>query len=311
MTQRMKKSLLAFGAVAAATTLATFITIRQYGRWQEEEMERLEVGSHVVQTAAGTVEYSVLGEGPAVLVVHGSPGGYDQSMLVAKLLDDSRFSYICMSRPGYLRTPLTTGKTPEQQADMYAALLDTLHIQRAAVVGLSGGGPSALQFALRHPDRCNGLIMLSAVAKHYSENEVNQLLPPVRRLLKMMSDRLLLFNPFVFVLITLSEAFPQVVSPDFFHSLAMSGLRLTGYDNDMAQFDKITNYPLEHIHVPTLALHGTADADLPIAHAELVAAKVPGARLIRAEGGGHMFFGTYVHGDMSQTAMREFLASLT
>ncbi len=305
----MKKSLFAFGAIAAAT-LATFVSIRQYDRWQEEEMERLQAGSHVVKTALGPVEYSILGEGPAVLVVHGSPGGYDQGMLVAKLLDDSRFSYICMSRPGYLRTPLTTGKTPEEQADMYAALLDTLHIQRAAIVGISGGGASTLQFALRHPDRCNGLIMLSAVAKHYSEDEVNQLLPPVRRLLKMMSDRLLLFNPFVFVLLKLSEAFPQVVSPDTFHSIAMSGLRQAGYDNDMTQFDKIAGYPLERINVPTLALHGTADTDLPIAHAELVEAKVPGARLIRADGGGHLFFGTYAHGDMSQTAMREFLASL-
>lgn len=307
----MKKSLLAFGAIAAAASLATFVTVRKYRRWQEEEIERLEAGSHVVQTALGPIEYSVLGEGPAVLVIHGSPGGYDQGMLVAKLLDDSRFSYICMSRPGYLRTPLTTGKTSEEQANMYAALLDALGIQRAAVVGISGGGPSALQFGLRHADRCNGLIMLSAVAKHYSEDEVNQLLPPVRRLLKMMSDRLLLFNPFVFVLLKLSEAFPQVVSPDFFHSLAMSNLRLAGYDNDMARFDEITSYPLERINVPTLVLHGTADTDLPIAHAELVAAKVPGARFIRAEGGGHMFFGTHAHGEMSQTAMREFLASLT
>ncbi len=118
-----------------------------------------------------------------MLIVHGSPGGYDQGMLVAKFLNDSRFSFICMSRPGYLRTPLATGKTPEEQADMYAALLNALGIQKAAIMGISGGGPSALQFALRHPDRCNGLIMLSAVSQHYSEEEVNQLLPPAKRLL--------------------------------------------------------------------------------------------------------------------------------
>jgi len=273
-------------------------------------MERLEGGSHVIKTPLGLVEYSVLGEGPAVLMVHGSPGGYDQSMSVAKFLNDSRFSFICMSRPGYLRTPLATGKTPEEQADMYAALLDVLGIQKAAIMGISGGGPSALQFALRHPDRCNGLIMLSAVAQHYSEDVVNQLLPLPTRLLKMLNDRLLLFNPFVFVLVKLSEAMPQVISPDFFHSLAMSNLRLPGYDNDMAQFDNITGYPLERVSVPTLALHGTADIDLPIAHAELVEAKVPGAKLIKAEGGGHLFFGNYAHSDMALNAMREFLESL-
>ncbi|MEO8971309.1 MAG: alpha/beta hydrolase [Ktedonobacteraceae bacterium] len=306
----MKKSLLAFGAIAAAT-VATLITVRQYGLWQEEEMERLEAGSHVVKTALGLVEYSVLGEGPAVLIVHGSPGGYDQSTAIARFLNDSRFSFICMSRPGYLRTPLATGKTPEEQADMYTALLNALGIQKAAIIGISGGGPSALQFALRHPDRCNGLIMLSAVAQHYSEDEVNQLLPPSKRLPKMLSDRLLLFNPFVFALVKLSEAMPQVISPDFSHSLAMSGLRQPGYDNDMARFDEITGYPLERISVPTLALHGTADIDLPIAHAELVEAKVPGARLIKAEGGDHLFFANYAHSDMALAAMREFLESLS
>src|SRR5579863_8244337 len=120
----MKKSLVAFGAMAAAT-VATLFTMRQYRLWQEEEIERLEAGSHVVKTPLGLVEYSVLGEGPTVLIAHGSPGGYDQSMAIARFLNDSRFSFICMSRPGYLRTPLATGQTPEEQADMYAALLNT------------------------------------------------------------------------------------------------------------------------------------------------------------------------------------------
>lgn len=304
----MKKPLLAFGAIAAATA-AALVIVRQYRLWQEKETQHLEAGSHVVKTALGLVEYSVLGTGPTVLVAHGSPGGYDQAILVAKLLDDSRFSFICPSRPGYLRTPLATGKTPEEQADMYVALLNTLGIQKAAILGVSGGGPSALQFALRHPDRCNGLVMLSAVSQHYSENEVNQLLPPKKRLLKMLSDHLLLFNPFIFILVKLSEAFPQFMSPDFSHSIAMSSLRSTGYTNDMAEFDKIASYPLERISVPTLALHGTADIDLPIAHAEMVGAKVPGAKLIRAEGGDHLFFGNHAHSDMALTGIRQFLAS--
>lgn len=306
----MKKSLLALGAIAAAA-VAALVTVRQYGLWQEEEMERLEAGSHVIKTALGLVEYSVLGEGPPVLIAHGSPGGYDQGMLVAKLLNDPRFSFICMSRPGYLRTPLATGKTPEEQADMYAALLNALGIQKAAIMGISGGGPSALQFALRHSDRCNGLIMLSTLTEHFNEDEVNQLLPPAKRLLLMLGNKMLLSNPGVFILLKVSKALPQLVSPDTLHSLAMSGLRKAGYDNDMARFDEITSYPLERINVPTLALHGTADMSVPIAQAESLTEQVPGARLIKAEGGGHLFFSNYAHSDMALTAMREFLESLS
>lgn len=46
----------------------------------------------------------------------------------------------------------------EKQADMYAAILDKLDIQSAVMIGLSVGGLSALQFALRHPNRCEGII---------------------------------------------------------------------------------------------------------------------------------------------------------
>ena len=42
-------------------------------------------------------------------------------------------------------------------------LLDALKIETAAVLGHSAGGPPAAHFALRHPERCLGLALLSAV----------------------------------------------------------------------------------------------------------------------------------------------------
>ena len=307
----MKKSWLAFGSVAAATVAALF-TVKQYRQWQDEEIERIEAGGLAVETTMGPVEYSVEGEldgRPVVIIAHGSPGGYDQGALVAKLLNAPDLAFICVSRPGYLHTPLSSGRTPAIQADLYAALLDALRIQKAAILGVSGGGPSALQFALRHPDCCSGLIMLSALAGHYTTDEVYAPLSPSLRLLKRLTDFLLLWNPAVFLLARLSEAMPQVVTPETFHALAISALRRPGYDNDMEQFATI-DYPLERITVPTLALHGTADIDAPIAHAELVEASIPGAKLIRVEGGTHLFFGTPAHSDMTGSAIRAFVASL-
>jgi 2-hydroxy-6-oxonona-2,4-dienedioate hydrolase len=51
---------------------------------------------------------------------------------------------------------------PADQADAYALLLDTLGIERAAVFGYSGGGPSAIQFAFRHAERTSALILLAS-----------------------------------------------------------------------------------------------------------------------------------------------------
>ena len=64
-------------------------------------------------------------------------------------------------------SPLPKDATPSAQADLYASLLDELKIQKVSIVGFSAGGPSALQFALRHPHRCSSLILLSAAVPPY------------------------------------------------------------------------------------------------------------------------------------------------
>ncbi len=139
--------------------------------WQRAAIEQLAAGSRVAGTARGPVEYAEIGQGPAVLALHGRPGGYDQGLVMARSLGEDLARWIAVSRPGYLRTPLETGPTPAEQADAYAALLDTIGIGQAVVVGLSGGGPSALQFALCHSDRCRGLVLVSAVSRRKLPSE--------------------------------------------------------------------------------------------------------------------------------------------
>ena len=120
-------------------------------------------GSRVIRTACGPVEFAEAGspEAPPVLVIHGILGGYDQGLLTAAHLVGDGCRVIAISRFGYLRTPLPPDPSPTAQADAYAALLDELRVRRAAVVALSAGAPSALQFALRHPGRCSALGLLS------------------------------------------------------------------------------------------------------------------------------------------------------
>lgn len=60
---------------------------------------------------------------------------------------------ISVSRPSYLRTSIDVGRTAAEQADAFAALLHTLNIKKVAAQGISGGGPCAIHFAARHPDR--------------------------------------------------------------------------------------------------------------------------------------------------------------
>src|SRR3712207_7655187 len=65
--------------------------------------DRISTGSHIMQTANGTLEYADLGNGNPVLVVHGAGGGYDQGLLLSEIFfgeDIDQFRLIAPSKIG-------------------------------------------------------------------------------------------------------------------------------------------------------------------------------------------------------------------
>ena len=120
-----------------------------------------EIRPKIMKTPRGPVEYASFGTGPAVLALHGVMGGYDQGLILARTIGAAGYQYVAVSRPGYLGTALSAGSSPEEQADLCADLLDALGVRDVAVIAVSGGGPCAIHFALRHRDRCRGLVLVS------------------------------------------------------------------------------------------------------------------------------------------------------
>jgi pimeloyl-ACP methyl ester carboxylesterase len=119
--------------------------------------------NRIAQTKNGLIEYRVVGQGPAVLLLNGghtncnSPFGHEQFFL------DQGCRLVIPSRPGYGKTPSAIGKTAEAFADALVDLLNHLRLARAIVVGISAAGPTALQLAGRHPERVSKLILQNAV----------------------------------------------------------------------------------------------------------------------------------------------------
>lgn len=117
----------------------------------------------IAQTKRGPIEYRIVGEGPAVLVLNGghtncnSPLGHEQFFL------DQGYQLLIPSRPGYGKTPSFTGRTAEAFADALVSFLDMLHLDHVIVVGISAAGRTALQFAGRHPQRVSKVILQNAV----------------------------------------------------------------------------------------------------------------------------------------------------
>src|SRR6185369_2917959 len=131
-----------------------------YQRDISKARHRIAVGSQIIQTACGPIEYAEAGTGPPLLVVHGAGGGYAQGMDFGIDLAKRGFRVIAVSRFGYLRTPLPADGSAEAQADAHACLLDALNIKTAAIFGASAGAPSTMQFALRYPDRTRAMVLL-------------------------------------------------------------------------------------------------------------------------------------------------------
>jgi pimeloyl-ACP methyl ester carboxylesterase len=281
---------------------------RSYSRWTARRRQELEREAQVAQTASGPVEYALVGPGfpaldgplgpeaaPVVLVSHGTPGGYDQGLGVAALLREWNLRVLAVSRPGYLRTPLESGRTPAEQADVFAALLDELGLRTAAVLGLSGGGPAAIEFARRHPDRCSGLILVAAVTERIEPQP-------------MFLDRVLSSDFGAWALTRFPWAVVRALEPAveyrrlvaatlrdrpevrrLLESAAPSTPRQAGVRNDDLQFAGYAP-TLAEVACPTLVVHGARDTQVPIAFAQRAAGAVSGARSMVLEDGGHLSF---------------------
>jgi pimeloyl-ACP methyl ester carboxylesterase len=117
-------------------------------------------GGLIANTANGPIEYAERGTGLPLLTIHGAGGGFDQGLANAASLPGKDFRVIAPSRFGYLRTPIPKDASPAAQADAHLALLSSLNIPKAVVMGISAGARSALELAVRHPDRVNALILI-------------------------------------------------------------------------------------------------------------------------------------------------------
>lgn len=276
--------------------------------WSDKLMASLDERAIVLKTSRGAVQLAREGEGPPVLVSHGGPGGFDQALAWCRHLRDGGCELLAPSRPGYLRTPLESGRSPEDQADLYAAILDALHIDRAVALGFSSGGPSAAHFAARHPDRISVLLLDTAILQPFE--------PPISTLERAALES----SSIIWLSYQMACRRPKLMTrwavggmsegltkerkkaasdwitsdPDRLHdfqealiSVAPRKYREPGWANDQVNEAALALIPFADITAPTLIAQGTNDGIVPVGHATNAADRIAGAELIFVQEGHH------------------------
>jgi pimeloyl-ACP methyl ester carboxylesterase len=310
----MAMSILRWMAVAltALAVVAAAAYLHDIGR----AYQRVAGRSSIVPSPYGDIEFAEGGSGPAVLVIHGSGGGFDQGELIAQAVVGEGFHWIAPSRFGYLRSTFHAGATFDEQARAYAHLLGHLGIGKVAVVALSHGGPSALLFALLYPERVTSLTLIScgvASSSDPGQAQANRKGDALTTIFKYDPLYWTVSTVLKRQLMNLMGASDEVVaglSPDrrrlvdqVIETMNPVAPRSAGvaFDNRAA----MPNDRIAGVRAPTFIFHATDDTLQLYRNAEFAAATIPGARLSSFDRGGHLLIA--VEQATIRSAMQKFI----
>ncbi|MDX8525944.1 alpha/beta hydrolase [Mesorhizobium sp. MSK_1335] len=276
-------------------------------------------GSLVANLDVGPIEYADSGTGIPLLSIHGAGGGFDLGLAIAADLVGGGFRVIAPSRFGYLRTPVPRDPSPAAQGDAHAALLSRLNVPKAVVVGVSAGARSAVELALRHPDKVAALILIvpalysptspvsinASLTNRFAFRAVNAGGDFAWWATETIAPSILI--RFLGVRPALLAAAPQAERErvmSFVRSVEPLSLRFPGIKIDSVP--DLRELPLKEITAPTMIISARDDLFNTLPAAELAAAKIPGAKLVVYDTGGHLLVG---HAQQVRKAIRVFLAS--
>lgn len=247
-------------------------------------------------------------DGRPVVLLHGTPGSYRQLAVLADVAKVRGWRVIAPDRAGYGGSSPDRQRTIASSARDVGALIDQLGLSRCAVVGISGGGPTALACAVLLGDRVSAVTTVGSVAPMVPRDPS---LPPDRLLTKLSrrSERFAraAFAPMVRAgrrnpVRTLARLAAMSAEPDARLLLNDPTTRRAMLDDlvhaspgtaraaarDFWLFAHEWDVNLGQATVPVDVWHGTVDRNVPVEHGHVIARLCPTAHLHDVEGGGHL-----------------------
>jgi pimeloyl-ACP methyl ester carboxylesterase len=255
-----------------------------------------------------TIAYQDLGSGSPLVLINGFASTMDMwsPRVLAALA--RHFRVIIFDNRG---TGFSSASDDPFSITLFArdtlALMDTLGISRAQILGLSMGASVAQELVLAYPERVDRLILVAGTC---GGSKAVWMRPAV---LETLSDKsgtgLDLANRMFSLLFTkdwLGAHDPWKYCPDVRET--------TSEESAARQAKAFYTWPgsydrLSEVRLPTLVVTGTEDVVIPPANAVTLSERIPGARLVEFPGAGHGLM--YQCPDEFSRAVLEFLPSGT
>lgn len=231
-----------------------------------------------------SIHYQESGSGDAIVLLHGL-GSCAQDWLLQMPVFTGKFHVIAPDLRGHGRTDRPQGRVRVSDlASDVVGLLDELNVRRVHVVGLSLGGCVAQQMALDCPARVRSLTLVNTFAR-FGLGGPRNALPLALRMAVLGSLGLPAQARFV-----ARRLFPK---PEQAPLRQMAAERIAA--NDPVTYRRLllairafdVTRRLSEIVCPTLVIAGDRDTTVPLRAKQLLASRIPGARLELVSDSGH------------------------
>jgi len=246
------------------------------------------------------IYYKVHGRGEPLVLIQGLAGTH-QAWFFQTRAFKKYYQVITFDNRGVGKTDKPSRPyTVKMMADDTVGLMDYLRVDKAHILGVSLGGMIAQEIAINYPERVRKLILGCTTAgteeigdyplellramgleEGFSEADIRGLDLRSVDIGKVMSAIIsLAFNRRLFkvVLVPLSKIY----------------FKFVGINGVIEELEAArTHNTLDRLHMieaPTLVITGTEDRLFPFHSSEVIANRIPNAKLVKVEGGSHSFF---------------------
>jgi 3-oxoadipate enol-lactonase len=260
-----------------------------------------------IENSGAKIYWDERGHGDPVLLIMGL--GYPSDMWHrTRPVLDAHYRTIVLDNRGVGRSDMPPGPYPiDLMASDAVAVMDAAKVERAHVFGISMGGMIAQELTLHNPGRARSLILGCTAAGGptavRAEPQVTQML--MARGYQSPDEAAEAALPFIYDAATPRARIDEdlAVRRPWFPRPEAYIAQLTG----ILAWEAYSRLP--EIKAPTLVIHGQNDRLVPPGNGQLIAQRIPGAKLVLLPNAGHIF--PTDQSEASHRAILDFLASQT